>query len=160
MEAVEYIYTSNKFRHSTVTAFWCFRRLISNAKFDLIQNLHLQYPYRQGHDYVHGLIEGTPPYNQDCWNKTWGDISKMKNLKRVTVDLFVYAMAMHAGHEEIFFSPLEGLRDDVDIEVRVTWAEDASVQWAKTWPFTVKRRMAHHDEGDGSFRLEGEWEEH
>jgi hypothetical protein len=157
MEAIEDVYKCNRFRLSTVTAFWCFRRLVSNRLFEMIQDLYMQYPYRQGHDYVYGLILGTPPYNQDCWNKTWEEIYKIGGLKRVRVDIYVHAKGMHADHEKVFFTPLDGLRNEVEAEVYVTWAKDDDLPERRTWPFALRRRMDYHKEIDGSFRLEGEW---
>jgi hypothetical protein len=106
---------------------------------------------------VEGLLRGKPPYNQNCWNKTWEEICKIESLKRVRVDIFVYAMGMHADHEKIFFTPLDGLRAEVDAEVYVTWAKDDYLPERRVWPFSLRRHMDLHEEIDGSFRLEGEW---
>jgi hypothetical protein len=118
----------------------------------MVQDLYIQYPYCQGGDYVNGLGRGTSPYNRECWIKTWAEIYKIKGLKQVRVDMYVPALCIHAGHEEIFFTPLEGLRDEVEVEVRVSWRLDPP-EGKHVWPFSVRRRAAYHAEDDGSFVL-------
>jgi hypothetical protein len=57
----------------------------------------------------------------------------MKGLNQTTVEVFlVWALYIHANHEEIFFSPMKNLRDLVKVEVRVSWAKHASVPEGKT----------------------------
>jgi hypothetical protein len=153
MEAIEDVYKCNTFRLGTVTAFWCFRRLVSDQLFELIQDLHLQYPYRQGHDYVKGLRLGIPPYNQTCWKQTWLEICAIRCLKHVKVDLFVITMAMHDGHEDVFFTPLKGLRNDIEVDLRVSWQMNPPVG-EDVWPFEVKRDAKYCEEIGGSFRLD------
>tara|TARA_R110002003_G_scaffold112_19_gene9742 strand:+ start:10092 stop:10376 length:285 start_codon:yes stop_codon:yes gene_type:complete len=83
-----------------------------------------------------------------------GKRSKIKGLAQATVDIFlVWALYIHADHEEIFFSPLKDLRDLVKVEVRVSWAKHASVPEGKTWPF-IGRDMVYYEESGGNFSLD------
>ena len=153
---MEYLYTSNTFRFSGVTAYWCFQRLLPSQSLNLIQELRLQYSYSQAYDLVDGLILGIPPYGRDCWYETWETISKMKGLKHARADFFICVPYVHAEQEEIFFSPLKCLRDGVEVEVRANWEKHISVPEGMTWAFVVRRDMVYHEESDGFFTLDAE----
>jgi len=124
---MKYLYTSNTFRFSSVTAYRCFQRLLPSHSLNLIQNLHIQYSYPPPFHPLFGLILGIPPYGRDCWFETWDMISKMAGLKHARVDVYIWAPYIHAEQEEIFFAPLKGLRDAVEVEVRVNWEKHMSV---------------------------------
>jgi len=83
-------------------------------------------------------------------------ISKMTGLKHARVDVYIWAPYIHAEQEEIFFAPLKGLRDAVEVEVRVNWEKHMSVPEGKLWPFVVRRDMVYHEESDGYFTLNDE----
>ncbi|KAF1846477.1 uncharacterized protein K460DRAFT_367246 [Cucurbitaria berberidis CBS 394.84] len=156
MESVDDLYTCNTFRLSGVTPYWCLQRFLPSRSFGLIQDLHLQYSYPQADHMVDGLILGIPPYGSDCWRETCEDISKMKGLNHLRVDIFVWAPYIHAEHEALFFSPLTNLGDSVKVEVRVCWEKDSSVPEEEIWPFIVSRDMVYHEESNGHFSLDAE----
>ena len=156
MESMDYLYTCNTFRFSGVTAYWCLRRLVPSRSFGLIQDLHLQYSYREAYDLIDGLILGIPPYSRGCWYETWEKISKMEGLKLAKVDISIRAPYIHAEDEDLFFSAMKDLRDSVKVEVRVDWEKHFSVPEGKTWPFVVRRDMVYHEKSDGCFSLDAD----
>jgi hypothetical protein len=148
------VYTRNTFRFGALTPLWCFRRLLHTKYYNLIQNLYLQYTYPPGWRWqcYETLLGRVPPYNLDVWKKTWDDICKMQGLCEVRVDFYLTSVAADFI-EDWLFSPLEGLGDSINVEVRANWCFGNS---GKDWPFKRRTRMFRHEDIDGSFRLEPE----
>jgi hypothetical protein len=156
MEAIEDMYKHNRFRFSTVTSYWCFRRLLHSENLDLIQRLHLQYSYQQAWSWDLFMFSGLPPYNHATWKNTWEDICSMKDLTHVRVDIRMLDPCLHAEWEDAFFSPLTALEDSVKVEVRVSWKLDYKGPPGKEWPFTLKRHRTYREKVDGLFSLDAE----
>ncbi|KAH7080486.1 hypothetical protein BKA63DRAFT_563170 [Paraphoma chrysanthemicola] len=150
MESIQYLYTSSTFRLAGITEYWCLTRLVSRQYLDLIRYLHVQYSYTgTGND--HDLTLGTPPYNLHCWKETWNDVSRLKGLERVRIDIYRYEMSVFATDEELYFSSLDELRCRVELEVYVSWRPEPGVE---IWPFMLRRGMIMRRKSDDNFSLE------
>ena len=91
------------------------------------------------------ILVGIPPYDVSSWNQTWQEISKMKGLKYVRVDMVIYAPYVKAAYEELLFSPLAAVQGVEEIEACVSWEEYDQADeedGGRVWPFTVRRGVA------------------
>jgi hypothetical protein len=59
--------------------------------------------------------------------------------------MYVFAMCIHVDHEEIFFMPLQGLRDKAEVDLRVSWRLTAP-EGDYVGPFEVGGRAMYCEE--------------
>lgn len=141
MEAVQFIYTSNTFLIPDITAYFCFQRLLPTYFFQAIQSVHLTWAHPEARE-MFNFLDGIPPYDVSSWKQTWQEISKMKGLKYVRVNMVINAPYVIAEYEELLFSPLAAVQGVEEIEVYVSWEEHGQADEegrGRVWPFTLRR---------------------
>ncbi|OCK89426.1 uncharacterized protein K441DRAFT_699780 [Cenococcum geophilum 1.58] len=141
-EAVQFIYTSNTFLIPNITAYFCLQRLLPTHSFQAIQSIHLNWAHPEARE-MFDFLDGIPPYDVSSWNQTWQEISKMKGLKYVRVNMVIYAPDVKPAYEELLFSSLAAVQGVEKIEARVSWEEDGqpNEDRGRVWPFTVRTRL-------------------
>ena len=78
----------------------------------------------------------------------WLEISKMRALEHMEVDMVIWAPYVDAAYEHVLFTPLETLRGLKRFEVYTSWSEDGNFRRAsggKTWPFKITRGIGVSD---------------
>jgi hypothetical protein len=74
----------------------------------------------------------------------WSEISKMKALENLRVDIVLSSTYVHAYYEHVLFTPLETVQGLKEFEVYANWTEDEELQQksrGKVWPFKIRRGM-------------------
>ncbi|KAF2031467.1 hypothetical protein EK21DRAFT_87967 [Setomelanomma holmii] len=155
LETAHYFYSFNTFQISGITALICFQRSLPTRYFQAIQSLHLQYSYPQAREMIQGFLEGIPPYDSSSWSLAWKQISTMRRLTNLRVDIVLWTRWIEAAYEDLLLSVVATVRDVENVEVYASWAAivPADVEGAKVWPFTLRRGSIYRDEGNGKFSL-------
>ena len=91
------------------------------------------------------FLHGYPPYNVSCWSLMWSEISKMRALKHVRVEIVPGSTYIYADYEYALFTPLETAQGSKKFEVYASWPEHKDLhRQGKTWPFKITRGVEWH----------------
>ncbi|KAF1842547.1 uncharacterized protein K460DRAFT_370513, partial [Cucurbitaria berberidis CBS 394.84] len=136
LEAAQFIYASNTFQIPDLTSYVCFQRLLPANSFQAIQSIHMKWESPICCELFGYERYGFIPYDISSWNQTWQEISGIKGLKYVRVDMTSIDPISKYGadYEDLLFSPLEAVQGVKYMDVGVDWVADRG----KKRPFTVR----------------------